>query len=174
MPLDSNGIWQYAETDLVSPVSTLLNRLGSSTSNKVATLSSQITTLSTLANGIGLWQAQTPVFNDFIQGTSTVVARWTRVGKTVHVWGQIYLVGGYAFNSASVKVSLPVAPYSNGWSDARIVGHWGMVRPGVGYWSGEIRPETGSRVFLRSLTATTPVGPSSGDVITWQLTYEAA
>ena len=38
MPLDSNGIWQYEESETAAPVSTMLNRLAKSVSDAVAPL----------------------------------------------------------------------------------------------------------------------------------------
>jgi len=40
--LDTNGIWQYGEDDSNTTFSALLNRLGSSTSTKVGSISTQI------------------------------------------------------------------------------------------------------------------------------------
>lgn len=123
---------------------------------------------------IGAGAAYTPTFANFILGAGSIVSRGIRVGRLVHAWGRVFLTSGYAFNSGNVEVSLPYAPLSGGWSDARVIGTWGMVRSGVGYWSGELRPAGSARVFFRGLTASSPVGPSSGDVFTWQLTYESA
>jgi hypothetical protein len=38
MPLDSNGIWQYEETEDAAPVSVMLNRLAESVSDAIAPL----------------------------------------------------------------------------------------------------------------------------------------
>lgn len=51
MALDSNGIWQFEESDPASPFSDLLNLLAASTSDKVEDLSGAIAALDALWSG---------------------------------------------------------------------------------------------------------------------------
>lgn len=49
MPLDSNGIWQYEETDIVSPFSDFMNLGQSSVSTEIASLDGRVTSVETAA-----------------------------------------------------------------------------------------------------------------------------
>ncbi len=69
---DANGIWQYGESDNISPFSTLLNKLAASTSSSVTGIKSRVATLE--ANNLPGTIPVVPTSVTKSGGTSTVTA----------------------------------------------------------------------------------------------------
>lgn len=174
MPLDANGIWQFTEGDLISPASTMLNKLAGSTSSKAATLGVQITALQDLAGGIGVWQPYTPSLSNFLPGASIVSGRWCRIGKTVFVRGQVLLASGLVFNSSKVVCNVPTA-LSGTIPGGDTVGNWTYRVAGVGYYYGPATVASATGVEI-GVSASAPKGsaPSPNDAFFWNFSYEAA
>lgn len=60
MPLDSNGVWQYEETETATPFSTLLNKLASSVSTQVGLLRAAVApVVGTITPTSGTWKLGT-------------------------------------------------------------------------------------------------------------------
>lgn len=88
MALDGNGIWQYQETDAAATASQLLNRLASSTSQRVGALATAVDGKEPELGDTG-WVAL-PINGDF-QAFSTVldVPEYRRRGDWVELTGKV-------------------------------------------------------------------------------------
>lgn len=76
MPLDTNGIWQYDESETAAPVSTMLNRLAQSVSDAIGPL--------VIDTG--------PVAVDLVAGITAISGypvEVRRIGPWVHVQGRV-------------------------------------------------------------------------------------
>jgi hypothetical protein len=93
MPLDSEGIWQYEETDDASPVSGLLNLLAASTSTQIADVRSNLPADTGWVN--------LTLLNSWTASEGTPAVR--RIGEMVFAKGVV--TGG----SAQLIANLPAA-----------------------------------------------------------------
>lgn len=128
----------------------------------------------------GVWNDYAPTYGNVTPGNGAVVAKFTRVGQTVHVYWSI-VCGSTTTLSNPVLVSLPVAP-------ADRYGVANMYSP-VGNITAN---DTGGAVFQgwanihasttfvemdwgngNQLSGSFPFVPSTGDTIVLAITYEA-
>ncbi len=130
----------------------------------------------------GLWKGFNPTLGGtgWAIGNGTIVASYTRIGRTIHERVLITFGSTSTFGSASPTVSLPTdaVPQSRGMFEA--VG----VRNGVGSFRlfPRISAIGGSAVLINAMgangqgvamTATTPAAWASGDTLEVYGTYEA-
>jgi hypothetical protein len=118
-------------------------------------------------------------------GNATVVARYVQIGKLVHAWGQITFGSTTTFGTGNYLFVLPVAPSASlasqvtlGPGDifdtsasAKAFPTWEIAN-GSNVWM--IYPATWPFGNSSAVSQTTPWTWAVGDVISWNLTYEAA
>lgn len=120
----------------------------------------------------GGWTAFTPAMSQIILGSSTVVGRYRRSGKTVDVMLSVTLGAGFALNANMVGLTLPV-PKSSTWPAGTICGVSSITDSGAGWLGPNIVRITASGVDLHGIYA----GGHSwavGDAFTASFRYEAA
>ena len=130
----------------------------------------------------GAWQSWTPTYANLTVGNGTVVAKYTQIGKTVHLYWK-FTLGSTSSVGAAPTLSLPI---NQATADARI-NSTGRV--------SDASPTSESMAFLRNntsdasttrlgyysttsvaqnITATSPFTWATNDVIEIAGTYEAA
>lgn len=123
------------------------------------------------------WQSYAPTFTNLTLGASTVTGNYMEAGKLVHARGSITLGTGFAI-TGTVQVSLPVT----GNGPIVPLGQAGLRDVSAGayrWWSAVANAANATSFFVADpsdtrVNATTPWTWAVGDVITWQLAYEAA
>lgn len=118
-------------------------------------------------------------------GNSTVVARYLQIGKFVHAWGSITFGNTATFGTGNYTFALPVAPSASlglqttlGSGDIFDTSATFKASPmwelssGSNVWM--IYPAAWPSGTSSAVSATTPWTWAVGDIISWNLTYEAA
>ena len=134
--------------------------------------------------GLIAWQSWAPVLsNTWLNGDGVWNAKYCQIGKTVHVRAQFTLGAGTTKGASQAVVSLPVTAIagSNAASPPSYI-----VCNGVASTLGYALMSTTSTVGLAvmnaagtylartSITSSVPAGWTTGDIITFSMTYEAA
>lgn len=132
-----------------------------------------------------VWQDYVPTWTNLTIGTSTVRARYTQVGGTVHVRGSVTIAGGN-FPSADLIMSLPtpsVASYSAG---EVLEGSANFIDTGTRNYEGSITWGSTTTVRMRAklitatyvsdaqLSASIPHAWANTDIISWAFSYEVS
>lgn len=135
-----------------------------------------------------VWQSWTPTWTNLTVSSSTVVAKYVQIGKTVHLRMNVILGGGNA-PSGVVKFTLPVTAiaYGNAANGSLpLIGRSRFENVGVDAFVGVVdmdstttaRPliqtASSSYVTLAGLATTVPFTWGNGDEMTITATYEAA
>lgn len=187
MPLDSNGVHLYDETENEATFSDVLNLLGNSVSTQVGLLKGRATALESDVAALGVWATYTPtivITGGGNLGTSaTTEFYYMRDGDDVAVDFQITL-GTSPSITGDVTFTLPVTP-----ARGHIAGR-GVVRPNPASTAYAMTPvllsstttspvavryETGTPVVYTALGATAPASWSGGGgIIAGSLRYRAA
>lgn len=122
------------------------------------------------------WQNYTATVTTVTLGTGgTNVARYAKVGRTVHCQGEILLGTGGSFTGASVEIALPLAAAAY-----RQVGTLFGNQVGTRGYVGVARIAESASVFTgyfeggATFSATSPFTWGDTHRLTWQITYESA
>lgn len=123
------------------------------------------------------WQSYAPTFTNLTLGTSTVTGNYMQAGKLVLARGSITLGTGFAI-TGTVQASLPVAAIAT----AVPVGSAGLFDTSATdyrWWNAVVTPGGTATVIFSDpanarVNATVPWTWAVGDVIRWQVAYEAA
>lgn len=125
----------------------------------------------------GEWQSYTPTWTNLTVGNGTVVTKYFRVGSMVTYTGKI-TIGSTTSIAGFVSVTLPVTAqdgFMNGsarYSDDGTRAYVGAVSILAGGTSiGFTHSESGG---FGAWNATNPFTIAAGDLISWNITYEAA
>ncbi len=134
----------------------------------------------------GSWTTWTPTYTNLTIGNGTVVARYTQIGKTVHVYFEFTLGSTSAVGSAPL-ITTPVthraATYTVG---DNVIGVARYDETGVAARGGTVRLQTTTQfrpiawsataTFTReaNLSSTAPFTWGATDVLQFTATYEAA
>lgn len=135
----------------------------------------------------GAWQSWTPSWTNMSVSNSTVVAKYTQIGKTVHFRIKVTLAGGDK-PSGSVVVSLPVTANTEQSVNTTLnitvayLDSGTQVYPGstIIAGSGDINlyaiaaGGTYASIASSPINATVPFTWTNGDVLSIHGTYEAA
>jgi len=123
---------------------------------------------------LGAWTSYTPTNNNITIGNGTQVAKYARIGRTVHVFYR--LTFGSTTSIITPEIGLPFAAAENGiytfgsafcFDTSASAQHVGIARPQ-------------STVLLRlstdagTVTSTSPFTWATGDILSLTATYEAA
>jgi hypothetical protein len=127
----------------------------------------------------GSWTSYTPTFGNFVVGLSTVVARYKRIGKTVHYSGLVTLGTGFSMNSSPLAIGLP---FGLGGSFNNILNSLGtsmLNDNGSGTYMAMLTPSTGTALMVRAynggaVTISSPFAWAVGDSFSWNVTYETS
>ena len=134
------------------------------------------------AGTIGTYTAITPTFGSATVGNGIVNARYTKINKLVHFAGYFQL-GGTSAIASYVDISVPVTGVPSTFQcpgNAMFYDASGGIYAGHSFFVGSttIRVAaflaTGTYASNADLSATVPITWTTGDVIFWNLTYEAA
>jgi hypothetical protein len=125
----------------------------------------------------GAWSAYVPTWTNLTVGNGTLVARYEEIGKTVHV-AISFTFGSTSAAGTGVYVSLPINPASTYLATNVLLGSVGLF-DASGAWRAGGAFRSGSNVRLivadgTNLSATAPWTWATGDIISINLTYEAA
>lgn len=126
------------------------------------------------------WQAYTATVTTVTLGSGgTNVARYAKIGRTVHAAGAITLGAGGSFTGADVTIALPLASGA-----MPQIGTALAYDSSTGVYVGNVLAAASSGTFIvrlgdgagaiAALGATTPFTWGSGDFLYWQITYETA
>jgi hypothetical protein len=137
---------------------------------------------------IGTYEAYVPtLYTQFTLGNGTVSTRWCRVNNLIHYYGTITFGSTSVVTGANFGVRLPVIQstlftgdqfplgatmYYDASTTARYIGQ--ATQSTSGYfrlWVLNTQPSYTSQTFC---SATVPMTWAVGDVIRWNITYEAA
>jgi len=125
----------------------------------------------------GAWQSYTPTWTNLTVGNGTVVTKYVRIGSMVTYTGKI-TIGSTTSISGFVSVALPVTAqdaFMNGsarYSDDATRNYVGAVSiASGGNTLGFTHSEAGG---FGSWNATNPFTPAAADLVSWNITYEAA
>lgn len=125
------------------------------------------------------WTAWTPTITTIAGASNTIVARSMKLGRTVHVQGQISLGSGGSFSGSDVTVSLPYAAAST----MAQVGKAFAVDGATYFYGGVCIVASGASVLKfrldngsghLAMTGAVPFTWGNGDVLNFEITYEAA
>lgn len=167
--LDGNGIWQYAESDTTSTptFSALLNKLASSVSLALDALG--------LSNAA--WTTVVPSFGNITVGNGTITGRVRKMGRTVTYMGS-FVLGSTSAVSGNPTIVLPYAAIAT-YTGNQPIGTLGLLDFVTTSQVGWVRfLTTTAGVFMpgngASMSATVPWTWTTGDTISWLITYESA
>lgn len=121
----------------------------------------------------GAWADYTPTLTNLTLGNGTLVARYKKIGRTVHLY--LYLVyGSTSSGSANWSFGLPVTPLN-----ARCVGS-SIARQGSNVWAC-VSMHSSSLVYSKlgggastNVGSTVPFTWASGNELVIEMTYESA
>lgn len=130
----------------------------------------------------GAWTTWTPTLANLTLGNGTVIARFTRIGRTIH-FIFVFTLGSTSAVGTAPTFTLPVTVASH-WPAFTQIGTTAMHDVGVGIYNGEVRADTSSVAGIRriggsgsasvQITATVPFTWTTGDYFASVGTYEAA
>jgi hypothetical protein len=137
---------------------------------------------------VGQWQDWTPNLTNITLGNGIQVARYTQIGKTVHLYWSLDL-GNASSVGTNPTISLPVAsaiPANDTAAENNIIGVGNFTDTGTASYlttvrltsSTTMRPRpqvvSGSNVTAGSISATAPFTWTTDDRMAISATYEAA
>jgi hypothetical protein len=130
-----------------------------------------------LIYGSGTWTSYTPTFSNFIVGASSITARYTKLGKTVHYAGLVTLGTGFSMNGSPLTVSLPAAVTGAYNTILAALGVSMINDNGSGTYMGMPTVSTGTSFMIRTyagaaISISTPFAWAVGDSFSWNITYE--
>jgi hypothetical protein len=125
----------------------------------------------------GAWESFTPTWTNLTVGNGTVVTKYVRIGSMVTYTGKI-TIGSTTSISGFVNVSLPVTAQdsfltgSARYSDDGTRNYVGAVSiAATGIALGFTHSESGG---FGSWNATNPFTIAADDIVSWNITYQAA
>jgi hypothetical protein len=125
----------------------------------------------------GAWESFTPTWSNLTVGNGTVVAKYVRIGSMVTYTGKI-TIGSTTSVSGFVNITLPFTAedsFMNGsarFSDDATRNYVGAVSiTATGSSLGFTHSESGG---FGSWNATNPFTIAAGDLVSWNITYQAA
>ncbi|MEW1803195.1 hypothetical protein ACIGO7_35265 [Streptomyces virginiae] len=137
----------------------------------------------------GIWASFTPTWTAFTTnptlGNGTLVSRWCRVGRMINWMGTLTLGSTSNGGTGLWRMSIPVAAASGG-SIPTWRGVCAYLKPGDNDYHGQCILAPGGSVIdfvvksgasgtsTQNVSNTAPVAATSGNVVMWSLTYEAA
>lgn len=131
----------------------------------------------------GAWEAWTPTWTNLTVGSGTVVARFTRIGRTIHFYLLFTFGSGSAMGDA--RFTLPVAANA-AWTALSPLGRTHILDAGTADFFGQswLHDADECRVFVdaasstyvqpTALSSTVPMTWATGDMLWVTGTYEAA
>lgn len=134
---------------------------------------------------IGAWDTWTPTWSNFTPSTSTIVAKYTRGGRTIHWRLSITLAG--SFSVGDIRFSPPVntaADYPTG-SFGHRAGDGVLLDAATNHYEAFVNLQgvdtfrilnrsSASPLTLQVLSSTVPFTWAAGDIISVDGSYEAA
>ena len=139
-------------------------------------------------NGLGVYVDFTPVWVSSgtapALGNATLTGRYAQIGKQVHCYGRIVFGSTSTFGSGTYKFGLPVLAAANA-VNSRVGGPvelFDTSASATGLGRAQITDNNRfaanyGATYLGTLTAIGPAAPwtwATGDIVAWNLTYEAA
>jgi hypothetical protein len=127
----------------------------------------------------GAWTSWSPTLSGgWLNGNGTWDAKYVQIGKTVHAYGK-FTVGSTTTKGTDMRISLPVTAASS----LQVFPAYSVV--GATQYSLSIRLENTTELrvithdvvsYVRSvqITATVPATWATGNILAFQITYEAA
>jgi len=132
-----------------------------------------------LAPLFAAWTAYTPVWTNLTVGNATNTGRYSQVGKWVVYQGQITWGSTTSATGSNTTVSLPVTAKNT--SEIVFVGSTIINDTGTRFSGGSCyQASATTMIFVHSLTGagvvngTSPQTWATGDLLAWQVMYEAA
>ena len=131
------------------------------------------------------WQNYVPTWTNLVIGSSTVVAKYCQIGKTVFVRGSVVIAGGN-FPTADLTISLPVTSVATYTVGDALAGNVNFNDVGTRIYEGNAtwgstttarfraKIITATYVSDSQLSATIPHGWANSDTFNWAFSYEAA
>jgi hypothetical protein len=125
----------------------------------------------------GAWESFTPTWTNLTVGNGTVVANYVLIGSMVTYTGKI-TIGSTTSISGFVNVSLPVTA-----EDSFLTGSARFSDDGTRNYVGAVSISSGGNVLgfthsesggFGSWNATNPFTIAAGDLVSWNITYQAA
>jgi hypothetical protein len=125
----------------------------------------------------GAWQSYTPTWTNLTVGNGTVVTKYVRIGSMVTYIGKI-TIGSTTSIGGFVSVALPVTA-----QDSFLTGSARLNDDGTRSYVGAVSIASGGNSIafthsesggFGSWNATNPFTIAAADVISWNITYEAA
>jgi hypothetical protein len=139
---------------------------------------------------IGTYTAYTPTFTNLTVGNGTSTARFSRVNNIVNYYGYFTLGTTSSLSASEAKITLPVTANSiYGGINGIPMGGSSFYDTSTGTWyKGEVMSNSSTtlglfRNFVANATfltnasnvvTTSPMTWTTGDIIYWNITYEAA
>jgi len=170
----TNNGWDYpTSTDYVKDGATAIQTLATDIDTSVGT-------------GLLAWQSWAPTLSGgWLNGNGTWTAKYCQIGKTVFV-NATFTVGSTTTKGTNALVSLPVTAngtpsrLQSGVSQATVAGNGTFLTTAI--WNNTttcnismLSTASATNVVTRAnITATYPATWATGDVLTINLTYEAA
>lgn len=154
---DANGVYQYAEDDVLYPFSGFMNKLASS--------------LSTM---LGPWQAWTPTLENATVGNGSLSGAFRQIGRTVHYRAQLTLGSTSTLTAGLLIVGVP-RPFV---SSAQLLGTGVATDASTGAARMIMARPWGAAtagIYLADGTAVSTGSPwtwAAGDSVHWSGTYE--
>jgi hypothetical protein len=145
-----------------------------------------VDTVQTNVDALGTWQAWSPTYVNLTIGNGTVVARYTRIGDTVHAFFELTFGSTTAITGATPTISTPVAAATHYSDNANAIGEAGLLDIGATGYVGSVGIKTvnqfeplaadvaGAHAAAVGLSATVPFTWTTGDVLQFTAKYEAA
>lgn len=126
------------------------------------------------------WRSYTPTLENITLGDGSVLARYTRSGKTAHAAGRL-LLGSQSSIASNPRISLPVTPAFGGlivpnvrFVDAGTSFHFGLARitgSSLEFYAINTNSTYGA---FSVISATTPFTWAVNDEIVFNVSYEVA
>lgn len=164
--------------DVQSAMEPWREKLGDDYENVLARLSDRDRQLEDFLSELGQWEEWTPTWTNFTPGSATIVAKYTKIGRTVHFRLVVTLSGstmgsGPLFTLPARSALAVEAVIGTGQAkDAGVanwplaVWHFSTTQAQIVYWNGSSN--------AAALTSTAPFTWTNTDVFSVEGTYEAA
>ncbi len=130
------------------------------------------------------WRDWTPTYTNLTVGNGTVVARYSKIGRTVNLHFS-FTLGSTSSMGTAPQVSLPVTSISYSGNRNNIGGAY-ILDAGTLVYSAFVRPAgidnmvietflaSGTNLSITDITSTVPMTWTTSDVLAFSATYEAA